>query len=310
MIAINTKINAQTNTAFRSFRILSTSNVDSINRFLSSVNAAEIDFNSNKKCAYVLRIRIDNNWTLATEVWNEDEDHFDDNGNPIQLFYGYKFYGKEGYSFLFPDEDENFTIAGKQNKKYIVSLPQCNIDHFWFDEIQNIYKTSNVHDENYKIYYCSKIRRGESWALGIINDGTIMQLSSFEHDENFLIDSILVGMNILQYSTDFDIELINIDCAKKTNQLFMDLPNLSQVIQHDEIYEVWKNNLAGFYNNDLTKHQSIEFEEIEVVNLDYMTAIALKKNGKWSFYNAEDATLLFDSQAETLKELINLWLDR
>lgn len=85
---------------------------------------------------------------------------------------------------------------------------------------------------------------------------------------------------------------------------------MSNVIPHEEIYEIWKNNLVGFYNSDLTKNQPIEFEGLEMVNLDYMSAIALKKNGYWSFYNTEDATLLFESKAETVKELINLWLDR
>lgn len=57
MITSNSVTIAQSNTIFKSFRITSITHNDSINQFLKSVNATEIDFNSNKKSKYPFRIK-------------------------------------------------------------------------------------------------------------------------------------------------------------------------------------------------------------------------------------------------------------
>jgi hypothetical protein len=41
-----------------------------------------------------------------------------------------------------------------------------------------------------------------------------------------------------------------------------------------------------------------------------MDAVALKKNGQWSFFNPETSKLLFDKKADTINLLIDLWLNR
>ena len=314
MVTINSESIAQTNTIFKSIRITSMSHKDSINQFLGSFDATEIDFNSNKQSEYPFRIKKNNNWILASEVWNEDEDHFDDMGYPIQVFYGYKFYGKEGYSILFPDKGNYLTIAEKENKKYLFSIYECKIDQFWFDEIKSVYKISHngsmfaLFDDTtgYEYYYCSKIRRGDNWAIGVI-DNKILQLSSFEYNEHCNLDSIIPNYDILD---EFEHLVIDLNLAKKTNKLFVENPSIMRVIPHEGIFEVWKNDFVGFYSIDLAKKQPMEYEELKVVNLDYMNAIALKKNSSWSFYDPEDASLLFENQAKTIEELIILWLNR
>lgn len=292
---------------------------DSVQQFLESAHATEIDFNSNQESKYPFRVKFNNHWFLGSEVWKH-QGQIDEYGESIETFYGYQFYGKEGYAFLFPEKNGlhkvgDITIAEKENKKYLISLDSCTIDEFWFHELQNNYKTVyNYYEQDFEVYFCSMIRRGEKWALGLIHEGNMLQLSPFDLKKNAAVDSVLKGNDSREYTyiehLDIEAELISIEHAINTDKLLSDRPNVSQVIAHDNIYEVWENNLVGFYNDDLTKNQPIEYDDIEVVNLDYMNAIALQKNGKWSFYNISDATLLFESQAATINELIDLWLDQ
>lgn len=95
----------------------------------------------------------------------------------------------------------------------------------------------------------------------------------------------------------------NLVLPKSVNKIILNNINL-------KILEVWKDNLVGFYNADMTKKQPCEYEALEIINLDYMDAIALKKNEEWSLYDPENCKKLFNESAKTTNELIELWFNR
>lgn len=300
------QLTAQPEGIFKHSRITSNYNEDSLNNFLSAINATKIELNPFSESKYSIRVQIDNNWLLGSEIWEYD-DNLDDTGMPLEVFVGYKFHGVKKHSFEFPFEKDSHTIAEKGNKKYIINLYNCSIDTFWFEQIENIYKESNDGISN-KLYYVSKVRRGLNWSFGFIHNGTFLQLTSFKHNEDSLTSSILKKFHFLEEN--FDIELIDLGIAIKTNKLFNQIPNAHKIVPHDDIFEVWNGNDVGFYNNDLTNNQSIEFEDLKIINLDYLSVVALKKDGFWSFYNTKNTELIFDKKAKTIEELTKLWLNR
>ena len=155
---------------------------DSIQQFLESAHATEIDFNSNHESKYPFRVKVNNHWSLGSEVWKY-QDQINEYGESIETFYGYQFYGKEDYAFLFPEKNGlhkvgPITIAEKENKKYLISLDGLTIDEFWFHELQNNYKTvDDYFKQDVEVYFYSMIRRVEKWALGLIHEGNMLQLS-------------------------------------------------------------------------------------------------------------------------------------
>ncbi|KAB1065559.1 hypothetical protein [Salibacter halophilus] len=89
------------------------------------------------------------------------------------------------------------------------------------------------------------------------------------------------------------------------------------IISHEfgesKVLEVWCGSQVGYYiykDSDFKKLQPCEFDDFEYLSLDYTDGCALRKNGKWGLYKADASEKIIDSEAETIEELIDLWLDR
>lgn len=82
----------------------------------------------------------------------------------------------------------------------------------------------------------------------------------------------------------------------------------------DSVFEVWCDEKVGYYyyKQDKDIHQVLpcEYDDFKYVNLDYTYGCALKSNGKWELYHAQKPEKLIEGSADTIDELIGLWLNR
>ena len=79
------------------------------------------------------------------------------------------------------------------------------------------------------------------------------------------------------------------------------------------VLEAWCDDKVGYYfynGKDIQQVLPCEYDDFNYVHLDYTYGCALKKNGKWELYNAHKPIKPVEGKAETIDELIDLWLDR
>lgn len=90
------------------------------------------------------------------------------------------------------------------------------------------------------------------------------------------------------------------------------VPMLYDSIQyHDErqITATWLNGRVGYYSDTELVKQT-EYDDLEIIHIDYDYAVGLKKDDSWQMYDADTGDLLFDGKASTPDELLDKWLNR
>lgn len=80
--------------------------------------------------------------------------------------------------------------------------------------------------------------------------------------------------------------------------------------RHPLGYEVWKNGKVGYYNGNSEMVFDTIFDDYKRVHLDYMYGSAFKHQGKWELYDTYQPEKLVNGSADTIEELIELWLNR
>ncbi len=78
---------------------------------------------------------------------------------------------------------------------------------------------------------------------------------------------------------------------------------------NSNIAAIWEDGKVGYYTDgELVMEPA--YDDLEVIDIDYDFAVALKKDGMWQFYGSYEATVLFDQTADDPYVLLELWLNR
>lgn len=84
---------------------------------------------------------------------------------------------------------------------------------------------------------------------------------------------------------------------------------VDKIETNQNIILVEKDNKLGFYNKELTASLPCEYDEIEVIFLDYTYGCALKKDHQWELYDYKSAEKLVASSAGSIDELLEMLFD-
>ncbi|MCZ4318992.1 hypothetical protein O4H26_08325 [Aequorivita viscosa] len=307
---------------------------DIINSFLIEQNATAIEFNSSTDTRFPFRVKNKRgNWMLY--------DHDDENIIMVKE--------SRKYSFQFPTplmKTQNLSLAIRNGKKYFVNLSEHQIHaKIAFDEIKPRTITKNItvvntvgefEDKNIQHLTSFTVKNNNLWGLIEFAD------DNFYLSRNLLYNSpeevpLATGFNTYQlqmmeslrknYKLDLLIaldtngymfkgrnkktELFGIYGGEGTGQSYISSNyNNLKVHGNNTVFEVWKDGKVGYYNSDFNLVFEPIFDDFQYVHLDYKYGCALKQNGEWELYDMYEPVKTIQGKAESINELIALWLNR
>lgn len=305
-----------------------------VKAFLNSLNATAINFNPNTSSRFSLRLKNKKgNWVLFDSY--EDELVLETKAKK--------------YSFQFPSpslEKRVFTLAFRKEKTYFINLQESKvITKMSFTEVQprttsDTFMIENPEGEMKEVQETSlqsfTVKNDGKWGL-IEMVGDNIYLS-----RNFLYNSseeVPVATGFQSYQLEMmenlrEVQKLDLLMAldengyyfkardKKTKLFglyagegvpFNQIPaKYDDIKRHrnPETYEVLKDGKVGYYNGNFDLVMEPIYDDFKFVHLDYTNGCALRKNGKWELYNAHEPKKLVESNAKTIDELIELWLNR
>lgn len=239
-----------------------------INKYLESINAEAIEFNSNPNSS--IKYRIKN----KKGIWQIND------ANDVE-----EVYNSDKYSLHFPTpimEELGFTTASKNNKKYIFTFETREVllevpfeeikIHSILDTISNLEEHSEEYEVKARLSYIA-LQRNQHWALAYYSedDFQIYQLTNFKYqNEKDLIES-----NIYQ----------------------------SYLKKHPPTYTK-DTEILSFIHKELLKHKS-QNTSVEYVMLSKYPLRIKDKKGKWKFYEPENYSSLLSRSQRKKYNLVN-----
>lgn len=335
-LAVN--LNAQTyydENSDKEYEIGPQTNKKVLKAYLRQFECKDIEFNPNKDSNFPFRMKNNKgNWVLfdvrEESVFMEKE-------------------GKN-YSFNLPDpitESSGFTLANRNEKIYFIQIHGNGkiLTKMSFEEVIPRLITDTLMFENadgkleetYENHIASfTVKEGDKWGLIELANDNIYLSRNFLYQSSEEVPAEtgfqsyqLEMMENLRKNHKIDL-LIALDKYgyyfkarnKKTKlyglytgegMLLNHIPaKYDDIIRHrnPETYEVWKDEKVGYYNGNYQLVFEPHFDDFKFVHLDYTFGCALKKNGKWELYKPNEPIKLLEGSAETIDELIELWLNR
>ena len=229
---------------------------DSIKQFLKLYNASEIEFNSDLRSPYCIRLKQKNNWVLLSKKWewNDNKLYIDEYGDTLGFgddeFMGYECIKIKDASFAFPDSllanhFPNLVISIHKNKKYLTSLGNEKFtNQTWFDSMKimvkkEFYEVFDFEGDSLTLYSFDRVDyiqlcRDNKWAMAYIYNDSLFQLTGFHFKENQLPDSLVD--NYVSYIPNRDEIAFRTKLAEETIKVLKELPNV------DLIYPLWEIN--------------------------------------------------------------------
>lgn len=302
--------------------------------FLDDLNASAIEFNPNNRSRFPLRLKNKKGNWVPFDSYQDD------------LFLEKE---AKKYSFQLPSpilENRGFTLAIRKGRIYFISLREAEvITKMSFTQIEprtitNTYMIENLEgglQEVREVFLQSfAVKNGDKWGLIEMADDNIYLSRNFLYNSSEEVPKAtgfqsyqLEMMENLRKEQKLDL-LVPLDeygyyfkARNKKTKLFglyagegmpfNQIPEKYDEIirhRHPETYEVWKGGKVGYYNGNFNLVFDPIFEDFKFVHLDYTYGCALKKNGKWELYDAHEPKKLVEGSAETIDQLIELWLNR
>ena len=72
----------------------------------------------------------------------------------------------------------------------------------------------------------------------------------------------------------------------------------------------WKDGYVNITENNSRVYYHDNYDDFEIINLDYMWGVALKSENKWALYSIEESKKLIEQSANTTEQLMEYWLNR
>ncbi|PZD79234.1 hypothetical protein [Mesonia sp. K7] len=312
--------------------------------FLKSYKATAIEFNSNLSSQFPFRLKLKKgNWVLYDL---EEEQVFLEKKTNRYSFELPTVLMEENRFTIAKSKEKTFLVNLDENKieakiKFDEVVVQTKKDTL-YDYIQTYSENGNFdykeEESVRKVIDKIAVRSGKKWGLIEVVYGEDMYYLS--HD--FLYDSIeevpqtrgfesyqLAMMESIRENYKVDL-LIALDefgyyfkGRNKQTKLWGVFMGEAEVLEsiptkYDSItrhrhplgYEVWKDGKVGYYNGNSEMVFDTNFDDYKRVHLDYTYGSAFKRQGKWELYDTYQPEKLVDGSADTIEELIELWLAR